>query len=439
MVLKWIKGEDNSPRGVKSLHKNAPKKLIAKSARRVPIGDDVDSSQLSDTFSETQLNNMLEQVCDAVMPRAPRSPYKQPGQAPAVVAPTSATDEKSDVPWRDLMANLGEEMSVALADAASRLQDVIQQQPQAAAPLALVLERVEHAKRVAMIAQRFAHIRAAKHRAQPEQLSLREVVTQAIAQRAKWLQKRGVQARLGFTDASVYADAPALFSLTEELIGWAGGLAPEINIAFDVVPPQRSARLRVTAKTDTAKLDPAAWQNVGWFLWHQLAGTLGAKAELEVTQQALSVSVTFPPLPDPSETTLTKDLDEDHDIAAIVAGCRVMLIAPEMGTRQEAIKALEGLRLQVSNSWSVQAARENMGDILPHAVVYDSALDPGEVLQLRSDLGKNTKIAYVELSNTTGPDFHVSSLGTLSTAHVSVHAIAQSLAPALVFELCKVI
>jgi hypothetical protein len=80
-----------------------------------------------------------------------------------------------------------------------------------------------------------------------------------------------------------------------------------------------------------------------------------------------------------------------------------------------------------------------LGDSAPHAVVYDSALDPGDILQLRTDLAAIRRVAFVELSNLTGPDFHVSSLGSMSTAHVSVHAIAQSLAPALVFELCKVI
>jgi hypothetical protein len=144
-------------------------------------------------------------------------------------------------------------------------------------------------------------------------------------------------------------------------------------------------------------------------------------------------------VPDPTDTTQTKELVLDHDIASIVAGCRVVLIAPEIATREAATQALANLRLDVRSTWSVLDAREALGNSVPHAVVYDSCLDPGEVLQLRSDLGAKAKVAYVELSNTYGPDFHVSSLGSLSTAHVSINAIRQSLAPALVFELCKVI
>ncbi len=433
MVLKWIKGDDVPPSRGKITSKGPVRKSAPRPVKLKPIQDDVNSSMLSASFSETELNNMLEQVCDAVMPRKPRVPYKPPANT------ASATKDKQEVPWSDLMGNLGEEMAVALSDAASRLHDISQQHPLASPALASAIEQVEHAKRVAMIAQRFARFRGAKHRAQPEHLSLRDVVTQAIVQRAKWLQKRSVQARLGFTDAQVFADAPALFSLTEELVTWAAGLATEINFAFDEVPPQKSARLQVTARTNTAALNPQSWQNIGWFLWHQLARTLGAKAELEVTEHGLRVSVVFPPPPEPSQNIQAQEVVQDDDITAIVAGCRVMLIAPEMQTRQEAIQAISGLRLEVRNSWSVQAAREAFGDIAPHAVVYDSALDPGEILQLRSDLGANSKVAYIELSNTSGPDFHVSSLGSLSTAHVSIHAIRQSLAPALVFELCKVI
>jgi hypothetical protein len=49
------------------------------------------------------------------------------------------------------------------------------------------------------------------------------------------------------------------------------------------------------------------------------------------------------------------------------------------------------------------------------------------------------KMAFVELSKHVGGDFHVSQMGDASKTHVSLQAISTSLAPALVFELCKVI
>ena len=47
--------------------------------------------------------------------------------------------------------------------------------------------------------------------------------------------------------------------------------------------------------------------------------------------------------------------------------------------------------------------------------------------------------AFIEIRRGAQPtDFQVSTVGTLSTGHVAEAAIAQSLGPALVFELCKV-
>jgi hypothetical protein len=79
---------------------------------------------------------------------------------------------------------------------------------------------------------------------------------------------------------------------------------------------------------------------------------------------------------------------------------------------------------------------------LPHAIVFDTSVPMGEMMSLREQLAQQypeRKMAFVELSDNVGSDFHVSQMGDASTAHVSLEAIPRSLAPALVFELCKVI
>jgi hypothetical protein len=443
MVLKWIRGvQDAVSSG--SGHSHSDLKLGRKPARSSSKKHNsgfLDSSMLSNSFDESELNAILEEVCDNVMPRKPAPAIKRKHSSKHVAHAPAAdkASDKHDVPWGEILAKLGEEMAVTMAQAATKLQDIALLHPEAAAAIAAVTEKIEHAKRAAMIAQQVAHIRSARVRPQPETLSLREVIGQAIEQRTNWLKKRGVQARMGTIDAYVHADAAALYTLVDELVNWAGGIAPEIGFAIDTVAPRKSARVQVIARLGTQEIAPESWQNVGWFLWHQLANTLGAQAELQVNDFGLCVSVVFPPVPEATETTQTRDLELDHDIASIIAGCRVVLIAPEQGVRMAANTALANLKLDVRDTWNVQAARDALGDSAPHAVVYDSALDPGDILQLRNDLAAIRKVAFVELSNLTGPDFHVSSLGSMSTAHVSVHAIAQSLAPALVFELCKVI
>ena len=75
------------------------------------------------------------------------------------------------------------------------------------------------------------------------------------------------------------------------------------------------------------------------------------------------------------------------------------------------------------------------------AVVFDDSLSRGEIHQLREAMLEQggAAAAFIEIRRGAQPtDFQVSTVGTLSTGHVAEAAIAQSLGPALVFELCKV-
>ena len=108
---------------------------------------------------------------------------------------------------------------------------------------------------------------------------------------------------------------------------------------------------------------------------------------------------------------------------------------------------MTSLGLRVTHSKSVQAALLDTNDSqIPHAVIFHSQVNIGEVLQLRGKWAKIRATAYIELmdtedaaSQTDNANFHFSSVGTMSTAHVTTHAVADSLAPALLFELCKVL
>ena len=443
MVIKWIRSVvDVKSSQLATTKQTAAHRLSSKRSSKKRNSGFVDTRGVSKSFGESELNNLLENVCDSVMPRKPAKPYKTPlafQRSQSHSNEETGSKPNTAVPWADVTTKLGEEIAVSLQASLLHLQEIALLYPNVAPAIALAQDQIEHARRVAMIAQQFATIESARTRQQSETISLREVVSEAVEQRAAWLRKRGVQVRMGLLDASVHGDAAALYSLIDQLVNWAGTLAPEIGFAIDEISPGQSARLQVFARTDARQLAPTVWQNVGWFMWHQLADTLGAKAELEVSEAALCVSVVFKPLPEPAETTQTKDLELDHDIASIVQGCRVVLIASQPAICESAAAALANLRLDVRLAHSIDAAREALGASVPHAVVFDSRLDPGLILQLRSDLGAKGKVAYVELTDNPGPDFHVSSLGSLSTAHVSLQAIAQSLAPALVFELCKVI
>lgn len=432
-----------------SLVSHSPYALAHPSAAHQRISNSRDRSL--DEVGESEFNAILEEVCDTVMPRKP--PTKRPVQRPAI---NSASASSKDVPWATLFHKLGEETASSMTEALALLQDMALLHPNVAPAIAHVADRLEHARRVALIAQQFTQLRGAGQQA-PELLSLRQMVSDAITQRARWLHRRQVKARLGLLDAQLHANPEVLASLIDELINWAGGMAQDIGFAVrEPTPAQPSAQLLVIARVATASIAPDHWQNVGWYLWHQLARSLGAKAELQVTQEALSVTVEFAPAPaittsagNNTESTLSV---HDTDLHSVIAGCRVLLLIGSNDLHEQAHRAVSTLGLQISACASIVQARVLLGlpsngppavELAgwPQAIVFDGNLDAVQLMMLRQDIqthGAKSKMAFVEISEQVGSDFHVSQMGDASTAHVAAKAIHQSLAPALVFELCKV-
>ncbi len=412
------------------------------------------SGQMPDTalddMGESEFNAILEEVCDTVMPRKvlkKTSPHKH-------LAPTpSHALAGQDIPWSTLFLKLGEETSATLTQALAQLQEIALLHPNVAPAIANVTDQLDHARRAALIAHQFTQLRSSRESQVSEQLSLRQVISDAITLRARWLHRRKVKARLGLLDAQIHAYPTALNSLVNELIGWAGSMAQDIGFAVrEPSVDQPTAQLLVIARLSTASIEPGQWQNVGWYLWHQLAASMGARAELQVTQEALSVTVDFaaPPAPTSMQPNASMpDSNLDTDIGTIIAGCRVLLLLGNSSVHEQAHRAVSRMGLRVSACASVVQAQVLLGldadaspHPLPHAIVYDSSVVMEEMIALRQQLQERypeRKMAFVELNEHVGSDFHVSQMGDASTAHVSLAAISKSLAPALVFELCKVI
>ncbi|MBS7807327.1 hypothetical protein [Variovorax sp. PCZ-1] len=433
MILRWIQADNRS------------KKLPSIRRRNTPKLDEQE-------VGESEFNAILEEVCDTVMPRKPakKLPLHHDTNHPHK---NVANSHSQDIPWSTLFLKLGEETSASLTQALTGLQEIALLHPNVAPAIANVTDQLDHARRAAMIAQQFTQLRGSRELQASEDIMLRQAISDAITQRARWLHRRKVKARLGLLDAQIRANPVSLRSLIDELINWAGGMAKDIGFAVrEPTPEQPGTQLIVIARVQTASLEPSEWQNVGWYLWHQLAASLGARAELQVTQEALSVTVDFAAPPPHSSLLHTQGVTEstlDTDISTVISGCRVLLLLGCSEVHEQAHLAVSRMGLRVSACASVMQARMLLGlnadsppHPLPHAIVFDASAPLPEMTALREQLAQRypeRKMAFVELSDNVGSDFHVSQMGEASTAHVSLKAIPRSLAPALVFELCKVI
>jgi hypothetical protein len=455
MILRWIQPKERG-----NDLPLARRREVKRDTKRDSMRGDLDV----DAVGESEFNAILEEVCDTVMPRKPaKKPTAHQGNPPSATASSkpSVNSHSRDIPWSTLFLKLGEETSASLTHALAQLQEIALLHPNVAPAIADVTDQLDHARRAAMIARQFTQLRGSRELLEKEDISLRQTVSDGITRRARWLHRRKVKARLGLLDAQIQANPAALRTLIEELINWAGHIAQDIGFAVrEPTPEHASTQLIVIARVQTASLEPGQWQNVGWFLWHQLAASMGARAELQVTHEALSVVVDFALAPPPSHLAISQlepqsgplgmhDSQLDTDISTVIAGCRVLLLLGHSEVHEQAHRAVSRMGLRVSACVSVAQARVLLGlnqeafsAPLPHAIVFDTSAPMAEMMALREQLGERypeRKMAFVELSDQLGSDFHVSQMGDASTAHVSLQAIPRSLAPALVFELCKVI
>ena len=416
--------------------------------------------------------------------------------------PQPASTKRINLPWNDITHMLGYESTTALGKSIVQLKQIGQGNPGIAAQISDVIEQLEQARRTALITLQFVQSRTvAEH--ETGYVSLRQVVLEVIAQRAKWLEKRQIKISVGPLDARLVANITALFLLIDELVSWAAKLAPEVVVAINTTKLNREGiQLLVYAKFGRNHAVDAEWTNVGWYLWHKLAAAVGGTAELNVMDEALCVSVTFTPVNasgqadktakkatrslvslqresnqslknaersgpanavqsiaekskfnmfsglGPSGQASVRELSHAQDIAEIVRGCHVVVIVSEVKVGNAVVNAIASLGLHIQLVTNVLEALSFAECAqVPHAVIFDSKTHAGEMLQLRHDWASMRKTAYLELCDSENEKttaqgatgFHFTSIGSMSTAHVAIDAITESLAPALVFELCKIL
>lgn len=342
---------------------------------------------------------------------------------------------EAELPWRAILGKTGAEVAQSLVHSLHELDAAIHNTADPAGLLGRARESIEHARRVAMVAQNLARQRdvAGVH---SDRINLEEVVTAVLEARAGWLERCGVTVHFAPGRAIVSSDAAQLFALVDELTQWAGKLAQEIAITIDTLK-DAAPRLQVFARVDVHALDAGNWETLGWYFFHQQLRLLGGEASFHADPDKLTVTATFPPHEAQEPDTCSAELTQEHDLAIdILRGRRVIVISADADLRREVRQALPAvLSLRVYEN--IADARQHYAHEFPHAVIYDGDIEAAAVFTLRHDQAGTHGIAYVEIC-AHADDFSVSQFGAMSTGHVGRAVLSNALVPALVFELCKV-
>lgn len=350
----------------------------------------------------------------------------------------------ADERWCDLVGQLGSEAAAPLTAALERVNQLTATGRIDRPSLRALRDELERARRVAMLGQQLARF-AAGVRQNPERLNLAQLLRQAVAQRGRETEARGIQFRQVLKAADVVVDPSLLFALLNAVLDWSFAHARS-PIEFRLDHRSWPAHARLACRFSHRPPDEvgggaAALDSLPWRLAQQIAWAMGVAIERHDDASQTALVLEFPSTVGEGFDAVTAvEYDPDAVASAVarpLAGSQVLVLAARAEIRARVREAVRHMDLMVDFVTSVEEARDFCREGLPHALVYESSLAGDRFEALHAELLHDAPtLAFIELGE-EGDAFAVSGFGGSEVAHVGREAIATGLPSALVFELSR--
>lgn len=356
----------------------------------------------------------------------------------------------------ELVAQIGSEVAALLSAALERVTTLATTGKIDRASLRALRDEIDLARRVGIMGQQVSRFASGRVRISQERLNLTNLLREALRQRGREIESRGVEVRQVFAPAEISSDATLLFSLLQTVIDWCFEHAvSRIDMALDVKGWPTRARLVCSFayeqpdRVDTAYGDieggqPHDVETMSWRLLHQTAAVLGLGVTRKDDGGRTTLTVEFPDTLPPRLEGLGMALDaEQGDAGALVAnsqpmgGRHVLVVAARREVRNTVREALRNMGLMLDFVTSVDEAEQFCRTSMPHAIVYDSLLRSERFERLRAQwMSEVANLAFVQLAD-HGHAFELLNVEGRQFASVGRDAIMQQLPSALTFELSR--
>lgn len=349
------------------------------------------------------------------------------------------------------VAEVGGEVAELLTQALERIH-VLGTTGQIDRPgLRALRSEVEAARRVGIMAQQISRLARGRVRVAAERLDLTHMLRDALVQRSREIEARGLEVRQVLGAAEVLCDATLLHSLLQTMIDWSfEHTVSRIDYSIDLRPWPAHARLHCAfwhRPPDEVADDPslakagAALENVSWHLLELTAQTMGLTVDRRDDAARTRLTIEFPKTVGDSVEGVTATALDDPDTVGMnsrpLAGSHLLVVSSRREVRNLVREATRAMGMMVDFVTSVEAAAEFCRGALPHALVYEGVLGGDAFGTLRRELLEQVpNMAFIEIAE-HGKAFAVHNLGSHQYASVGRDAILESLPAALMFELAR--
>jgi hypothetical protein len=390
------------------------------------------------------------------------APAAQPAADPASTAAVTATPEPQQPPaghhhepldLQGLLGQLGGEVAASLSLALERVTELAATGRIERSSLRALRDEIDRARRAGMMGQQVVRLGNGRVQLAHERLDLTALLREALRQRVREIEARGIEVRQTLAPATVISDATLLFSFLQTMLDWCfEHAASRLDLRLDIKNWPSHARLMVgfahlpadqvqhaagsMLADEETKLNTVAWrllQQTGTVLGLQLDRVDAAGRTELVAQFAQTVTPQHPGL----EGLETDDGAPSAHNSQPLAGRHVLVMATRREVRSVVRDALRPMGLMLDFVGSVVEAQDLCLDGLPHAVVYESSLGGDHFEHLRAQwLADVPTISFICIAE-QGKAFEVLNVGGRQFASVGRDAIAESLPAALLFELSR--
>jgi hypothetical protein len=371
------------------------------------------------------------------------------------MAPTAMRRRAIDSPdSHALVAQLGSEVAAHLSKALERVTTLSATGKIDRAGLRALRDEIDRARRAGIMAQQVARLSGGQMQLANERLDLTALLGEALRQRGREIDARGIEVCQVLSPAEVMGDSTLLYSLLQTLLDWCfehafGRIDLTVEIkswpahaclsaSFQHQPPDEVDAASVPAGPHhEALLDTMSWR-----LLQKTGDVLGLDLLRQDTPGRTKLSLQFPQTVVPSLVPPSRPADlagyaEVSAGAMPLAGRHVVVLAARREVRNVVRTSLRPMGLMVDFVTSVEELRQLVADGLPHAVVYEAAVagEPFERLR-REILAEAPAMVFVRLSD-QGKAFEVMNVGGRQFTSVGRDAIMVALPEALNFEFSR--
>jgi CheY-like chemotaxis protein len=296
---------------------------------------------------------------------------------------------------RDLVSRLSSEVAGRLTRALEHLGDLADCSRPDGKLLQSVGDEIAGARRVGIVGQQIVRLASGQVQPESEPVMFCEMLRGMIVQR-RAADPAAIEFRSELPRTRIDCDASLVGALLQSMLDWCTEHT-SAPVALSLTDRDPKHGLALSAELTLPEgVSPESLESLNWHLMYFTAQALGVRLARQQAGQVVTLVMQLPKarvvdLPLSTSVPVVPDVP--------VAGCQVLVVAPERDMRNQVRLAIRGLDLLVDYVGSVDAAVRYCEDALPEAVVYDGHLDGARVTELRNSLqAEEPGLPFIEIS-----------------------------------------